>query len=430
MASDKNMQKTSSKMGREYDFSIEVVILIVFGVFMLLFGFLLFKIHTGALPYSPDGTYGLFLVIVSFQIITMGKTPFGDLRRSWALIVVGVCTAILGMTACFIPGYLSELVRLLVGAILLIGGTALLLQLFSEEKGKTWIKVPGVLRQLTVACGLVYVITIILGLVTLLPGITTDLQTASILLVYGVSFFYLSLCIHKVSKAYPEEADDHEGSKLDNNKSGGFFGFFKDASLELAPAILLLLGILLVLLGVLLFPVDLGLLPFSPDGQLGLLLVITALQMMALGSTPIGQYKRSWLVIAIGVVFVALGIVSCIVPGLLTDVITKLLGVLNFSGGAILLIKQLLPKLYEKGDPSETDTTLPIERKLFFNMAAVNIAAIIFGLTMFLPHLIPGLVMAGVLIIYGIILFVLVLLLQKIASIEIGRKQPAEVQPR
>ncbi len=69
---------------------------------MLLFGIVLFKIHTGELPYTPDSTYGLFLIIVSFQIVTMGKTPFGDMRRSWAIVIIGICTAIIGMTACFI----------------------------------------------------------------------------------------------------------------------------------------------------------------------------------------------------------------------------------------------------------------------------------------------------------------------------------------
>ena len=68
-------------MREESDLSLEIVILLILGVFMLLFGLLLFKIHTGDLPYNPDSTYGLFLVIVSFQVITMGKTPFGDLRR-------------------------------------------------------------------------------------------------------------------------------------------------------------------------------------------------------------------------------------------------------------------------------------------------------------------------------------------------------------
>lgn len=430
MTSDNQQkQKTFLKMREEYDLSIEVVILMVFGVFMLLFGFLLFKINTGALPYTPDSTYGLFLVIVSFQIITLGKTPFGDLRRSWALIIVGICTAILGMAACFVPGYLSELVRVLVGLILFVGGIALLVQLFvSKEKAKIWIKIPGILQQLTIACGLVYAITVILGLITLFPGITTDLQTALILIIYGISFLYLSFCIHNVSRVYPEEPDDLALSKLNsgNNKSKGLFGFFQETSLNLAPAILLLLGVLLVLLGVLLFPVNLGLIPFSPDGQLGLLLVIIAVQMMALGSTPVGQYKRSWLLIIIGIVFAALGIVSCIVPGLLTDVVKILLGVLNIVGGVLLLIKQFLPKLYEIRNPSEIVTVLPIEKRLSFTQTLLNFVAIAFGLATLLPYLIPGLVMAGVLVINGALLFILAFLLQKIIMIEIKEGQPAE----
>ncbi|HNQ34077.1 MAG TPA: hypothetical protein PKJ93_09915 [Methanoculleus sp.] len=191
-------------MRAESELSLEVVILIVFGVFMLLFGLLLFRIHTGELPYAPDSTYGLFLVIVSFQVITMGKTPFGDLRRSWAVIVLGVCTAIVGMVACFIPGLLAEPVRILVGILLSAGGVALLVQLFfSEDKARVWLKVPGALQHLTVACGLVYVVSIVLGIITLLPGITTDTVTAVFLVIYGVGFFYLSWSIQKAGRLYP-----------------------------------------------------------------------------------------------------------------------------------------------------------------------------------------------------------------------------------
>jgi len=222
-------QKTFLKIREESDLSLEVVILMIFGVFMLLFGILLFKIHTGALPYNPDSTYGLFLVIVSFQIITMGKTPFGDLRRSWALIIIGICTAILGMVACFIPGYFSGFIRLLVGIILFAGGISLMVQLFpSKKKAKTRMKVPGILWQLTIACGLVYAITVILGLITFLPGITTDPQTAVLLIIYGISFFYLSWCIHKVSKTYPEEPDYSTLSKSnsDSTKPKEVFKFY------------------------------------------------------------------------------------------------------------------------------------------------------------------------------------------------------------
>ena len=422
-------QKTFLKMRKEYDFSIEVVILMVFAVFMLVFGFLLLKIHTGDLPYAPDSTYGLFLVIVSFQIITMGKTPFGDFRRSWALIIIGICAAIIGMVACFVPGYLSGLVKMLVGIILFAGGIALLVQLFaSKKKAKTWMKVPGILQQLTIACGIVYVITLISGLITLFPGITTDPQTALILIIYGISFFYLSWCIHKVSKVYPEEQDDLLLNKLNSDSSKSkLFAFFQETSLHLTPAILLLLGVLLVLLGVLLFPVNLGLIPFSPDGQLGLLLVIIAIQMMALGSTPVGQYNRSWLLILIGIVFAALGIFSCIVPGLLTDVLRIFLGVLNILGGVILLIKQFLPKLYEIRKPSsQLGEVPPIAKKLSFTQTLLNFVAIVFGLTMLLPYLIPGLIMAGILVINGMLLFLLASILQKITMIGISGGQPAE----
>jgi len=205
MESASHPEKDSEPATRvESDLSLEIVILIVFGVFMLLFGLLLFKIHTGELPYAPDSTYGLFLVIVSFQIITMGKTPFGDLRRSWAVIVIGVCTAVVGMVACFIPGLLAVPVRILVGILLSAGGVALLAQLFfSEDKARLWLKVPGVLRHLTVACILVYVVSIVLGLVTLLPGITTDYVTAVLLIAYGISFFYLSWSIRAANRLYP-----------------------------------------------------------------------------------------------------------------------------------------------------------------------------------------------------------------------------------
>lgn len=196
--------KTGAITRADSDLSLEVVILLVFGVFMLLFGLLLFRIHTGELPYAPDSTYGLFLVIVSFQVITMGKTPFGDLRRSWAVILIGVCTAIIGMVACFVPGLLAEPVRILVGALLFAGGLALLAQLlFSEDKARIWLKIPGILRHLTIACIVVYVMSMILGLVTLLPGITTDGETAILLIIYGIGFFYLSWSILNVTRTYP-----------------------------------------------------------------------------------------------------------------------------------------------------------------------------------------------------------------------------------
>ena len=418
-------------MREESDLSLEVVILLIFGVFMLLFGLLLFKIHTGELPYTPDSTYGLFLVIVSFQVITMGKTPFGDLRRSWALVLIGISTAILGMVACFIPGSLTGFVRILVGILLFVGGISLLLQLFiSKDKAKLWMKTSETLQHLTIACGIIYAITVILGLVTLFPGITTDIQTAALLIIYAASFFYLSWCIQKVTRLYPpEETKKHELDIFDSDNavSKGRFKFFQNASLPLSVAILILVGVLIVLLGFLLFPVNIGIIPFSPDGQLGLLLIIYSIQMMALGETPMGQYKRSWLMIVIGVVFAALGIVSCIVPGILTGMLQTLIGLLNLIGGSLLLIKRFIPMFYEvRNPPAEPVPVFPIVKKLMVTQTVLNIVTIVFGLSMLIPGLISGKVVAGILIINGLLLFLLAFVIQKITMIEISGDQPAE----
>ncbi|WP_214041307.1 hypothetical protein [Methanoculleus sp.] len=196
----------------------------------------------------------------------------------------------------------------------------------------------------------------------------------------------------------------------------GGTGLFREASLPLSVAIVIPVGVLLILLGLLLIPVNLGTIPFSPDGQLGLLLVIMAIQMLALGETPVGQYKRSWLLIVIGIAFAAMGIFSCIVPGILTGVIQLLLAILNIAGGAILLTKRFLPMLHGiRNPPAEPIAVPPLLKRLLATQTVLNVVAISFGITMLLPGLVPGMVIAGIVVINGLLLFVLVSILLKIS---------------
>lgn len=417
-------------MMEESDLSLEVAILLILGVFGVLLGLLLFKIYTGDLPHNPDSTYGLFLVIVSFQMIAMGKTPFGDLRRSWAIIVIGIGTAALGIAACFIPGHFTQFVRTLVGTVLFAGGIVLFVQLcLSERKARMWIKIGGILRQLTIACALVYALTILAGLITLVPGLRTDPRTAILIMFYGVSFFYLSWCIWKVARAFPPEETNDEAVAIRSSDQGDAQGrwiLFSEASLPLLPAILILLGILNTFLGLLLFPVGLGMLPFSPDGQLGLLLTIAALQMMTLGDTPLGQYTRSWLMITIGIVFASLGVVSCVVPGLLTGMIQILLGSLNVLGGAVFFTRRFLARKHEIGASPEVPIVVPpIFRKLAGVQVAMNFLGIIFGMSMLLPGLLSLPIVACILLIMGPLLCVLASLLRRVAMMEATAAQEA-----
>jgi len=339
-------------------------------------------------------------------------------------------SAVLGIATSFIPGYFTNFIRELVGIVLFVGGIILFLQLcVSEKKARMWIKIPGILRQLTVACALVYALTIISGLITLSPSLRADPRTAIILSLYGMSFFYLSWCIWKVFRTYGPEKPDYSASTIrssDRADSQGRFVLFQEASLPLSQAILILLGILNTLLGLLLFPVSLGMLPFSPDGQLGLLLTIMAIQMMILGDTPLGQYKRSWFMITIGIVFAGLGVVSCVVPGLLTGMIQILLGLLTVLGGAVFFVRRLLARKHEIRTSSGIPIVVPpIIRKLAGIQLAMNSLGIVFGVSMLLPGLLSLPVVASILLIMGSLLFVLASVLRKAAIMEASGEQQA-----
>jgi hypothetical protein len=403
-------------MAQDHDRSLEIDVLLIFGVFMLIFGLLLFEISAGRLPYDLDSAYGLFLVLISIQIITMGKTPFGDLRRSWALVLFGICGATLGMFACFIPGVLTEIVRVAVGLVLLGGGLSLLLQLFvSKGKARTWLRGGVVLAQTTVACALVYALSMIAGLITLAPSLVAAEWTATLLVIYGASFLYLAWALRRVAILYPLEEDGQIKPPPDSIER---FGLLKDAELPLSLAHLVLMATLMTLLGILLFPVNLRLLPFSPDGQLGLLLTLMAIQAMALGDTPLGQVKRRWLMLAVGLIFAALGIVASIVPGLLTDWLRILLGALNIGSGAKSLLDTYLPRIRGNEGPPNPAPVPTTVKELHSTQTMLGGLSVAFGLTMFVPGLVPGLLMAGILVINGLLLFKLASILRNLAALQ------------
>ena len=400
--------KVSAAPG-EFDFTLESVILLVLGIFMGLFGLLLFSITNGTLPYAPDSTYGLFLVIVALQVITMGKTPFGDVRRTWLVVIIGIAVGILGMLACFVPGLLSGVVRTLVGAILMLGGAVLLAQLLLHtEKAALWLRVPGILRHLTVACALVYFMAFLLGIVTLFPAVTTDPLTAVLLIIDGAALFYLAWCIEVVGREFPKQPGP--GEEVLERVDRLFLN--RDVPFTFTTALLIFLGVLLSLLAVLLVPVNLGALPFSPDGQLGLLLVIMAIQILAIGETPLGPFRRSWLLVLIGLAFVAMGVYSCIVPGYLTELLRVLLGLLNLIGSLVLLVGRVVPIVLEMRNASSGPIALPAPlRNLLITQSALNLIGILFGISMLMPGFIPGMVTAGILFFNGLLLFLLAFIL-------------------
>lgn len=375
---------------------------------LLITGALLFPVSDGTLAYYENGLYGLLLVMFSLQMIALGKTPFGDMGRSKLPLVIGVVIAAVGITTVFIPDVLSEAPRILLFVCFCPGGVSLLLQmLLAKHKLRAWAGYGGVFHHLIASSAAVYVLSIVVGVLVLLPDLLTTATTAVLVMLYGASIAYLALVLRIVYLRHPEAEQPHG-----------------PAPLSVDRALLLVMGIFMVLLGLLLVPVSLGKLPFAGSAQLGLLMVIFAVQMVAAGSTPIGAFTRSWLMIALGLVFAGLGIVSCIIPDVLVPLLTILVGVLNILGGVLALIKAIGPRLRRTTAPGAPVPSAL--RKLFAATVIMNALTIVFGTTMLVSGLLPGLVIGVVLAANGCVLLYLVHVLGLLERLQAGAPTTAE----
>ncbi len=387
------MNGTECAVSRKADLPLEVVILIIGGMTMLITGVLLFPVSVGALPFYENGLYGLLLVIFALQTITLGKTPFGDMRRSKSLLAAGVAVAAIGIATCFIP-VASRIPRLLLIFCFAPGGFLLLLHMcLSREKLRSWAGYGGIFRHLIVGCSAVYVFSMLTGFLIWEKRLMTTPVTAVAAMAFGVAILYLAGVLRQIYRRFPE---------AEKCPTGG-------VGLSTDQAMLLLTGVFMLLLGLLLVPVGLGQLPFSGSAQLGLLMVIIAVQMLASGSTPIGPFSRSWLVVGVGLLFAALGIVSCIIPEILVPALTVLVGVLNILGGVIALAKLRASRPSHPEGPREP--VPPLFARLFAAQVTLNLLTIMFGSSMLIPGLVPTPVIGVILAANGCVLLYLVRIL-------------------
>ncbi|ABL64996.1 hypothetical protein [Chlorobium phaeobacteroides] len=378
---------------KEADLPLEVAILVICGMVMLITGGLLFPVSQGTLPYYENGLYGLLLIIFALQMITAGKTPLGDMHRSKPLLAVGVLIAAAGIVTCFIP-VLNPLPRFLLFLCFGPGGLLLFLQmLFARDKFRRWVQYGGIFRYLIFGCGSVYVLSMIIGLLLWKRSLLTTPMMAVVVILFGIAISFLAGVLWKIYLRYPEAERGPEG----------------DVGLSTDHALLMLMGVFLLLLGVLLIPVNLGLLPFSGSAQLGLLMVIFSIQMLASGSTPIGTFTRSWPLLGFGLLFAASGIVSCIIPDILVSTLTVVVGILNILGGAIALAKMWDTRFRKPDDQSKT--LPPIVVRLFAAQLTMNLLSIIFGSSMLIPGLVHGLVVGVILVANGCVLLYLLRIL-------------------
>lgn len=363
---------TTRFLWHKADLPLESVILLIGGMALAVTGALLIPVSTGRLAYYEDGFFGLLLVVFSLQIITLGKTPLGDMRHSGRILGIGLTIAAIGIVTCFIPGIFGSLPRYLLVSCFGLGGAVQFVQLYRDKtKLRFWLRTGGILRHLAWACLYVYGLSLLVGLLLWRqPPLPTPV-TAMLLFLFGCSVIYLAGVLRLVYRTWPES---------DPSRSS-------EGSLCFKHYMLLFTGIFMMLLGTLLIPVSLGVLSFSANAQLGLLMIIFSIQMLALGNTPLGTFPcRSWFMISLGLLFAFAGIVSCVIPCLLVGPLTILVGVLNLIGGLL----PLLLRLFSDRAQASENPVHPLLQKLSRTQWSLNLLSILFGTSMLIPGLIPG----------------------------------------
>ncbi|HQQ11144.1 MAG TPA: hypothetical protein PLH45_06910, partial [Synergistales bacterium] len=197
---------------KKAELEFDVVALLVAGITMLITGTLLFPVSAGLLPYYENGLYGLLLFVFALQMVTLGRTPFGDAPRSKALLATGVAIAAIGLVTCFIPDIFSRVPRIILSVCFGPGGVALMLQMvFSKDKFPKWRQYGGIFRHLITGCTAVYALSALIGLLIFRQDMLSTPMTAVVAILSGISLIYLAFTLQRVYLAYPEAIHEPEG---------------------------------------------------------------------------------------------------------------------------------------------------------------------------------------------------------------------------
>ncbi|HJK78958.1 MAG TPA: DUF308 domain-containing protein [Methanocorpusculum sp.] len=95
---------------------------------------------------------------------------------------------------------------------------------------------------------------------------------------------------------------------------------------------LLLKGILMIILGVIMMIFTFGSI-LAIDYLFGIVLIILGIQLLTSGSTFLGEYKRTWWVILLGILAIIFGIVAFVFPTMMTLYIVFMIAITSLISG-------------------------------------------------------------------------------------------------
>ena len=388
----------------DLDTTVEQFILVLLALFLGIFGVSLIGVLRGHFEYNPDAAYGLLLFLAGFQIIVRGKTPVGDFQRSPLVVGLGFLLATVGLLGSFIPGLGVTGLRITAGVLMTVGAPLLLYSSWTRpRKARYWWRTGGLIRHLAWATTEVYLMTFALGVVTLLPGLASGALVMALCFIGAAAVLHLVATELLVSRKYPLQWKQRDATVIGAGARGHLL---QRSGLDFSVALIILFGLILVLLGGLLILVNRGVLLFSPHGQFAIILTIMAIKIGCLGQTPIGTFRRTWIIRIAALICAGLGIASAIVPEAVPDQVRLILGILNIGGGAIALWSTFSAKMADlRNPPAELEPIRGRLRYLWFNLVLQGAVSILFGLTAVIHGLLSITVTAVILLVYGILLF-------------------------
>lgn len=203
---------------------------------------------------------------------------------------------------------------------------------------------------------------------------------------------------------------------------------FSEASIPLESAFIVFQGVLIVVIGLSIYGIEFsgGALAFNSSGQGGLLLVILSLNVLALGSIVGLQLRRTWILMMIGTVFAALGMIALISPsGVVAAATVLLLGLSNLLTGILGVAGTLVGVRQGAGSHlSEPGPVRPLLTRITRIALLIAIASILFGLSMLAPTLMPSILgLVGYAVVFPLILIIMGLLLLYLTRINLMLRQ-------
>ncbi len=151
----------------------------------------------------------------------------------------------------------------------------------------------------------------------------------------------------------------------------------------------------------------------------GSLVVLFGVQALVVGTMVTFTFKRNWIFLLAGMMFVAVGAFAVIVPDMVVEYLMIFIGVLIILGGFYLLYTLIRPK--QKSEvPARKPEGKDLRLMIFLLILAIltAILMILFGVSLLIENLVPGMSIAIILICFGLSQLVL----QYVLSLAVKKK--------